>query len=72
MGVIDSITDVFSKMGAWLIDFINQVIALFWTPASGEQAGSLTFLGVLAVIALAISVFFLIVGLIQNFLHFRS
>lgn len=72
MGVIDSITDVFSKMGEWLISFINQVIALFWTPASGETAGSLTFLGVLAVIALAISVFFLIVGLIQNFLHFRS
>lgn len=76
MGVISSITEVFSQMGAWFVTFLNSLIPIFYqTPSgSGESAieGGLTFFGYLSIAGLAISVFFLVMGLIQNFLHFRG
>lgn len=64
--VISAITAVFTAVMGWLQTAITSVVAVFWT---GE---ALTFLGVLALIALGISIFFLLVGLIQNFLHLRG
>lgn len=72
MDALTSIFGVFSKTGEWLTQFIPTLISLFWNEGSGESAGSLTFLGILALVGLSISVFFLIMGLIQNFLHFRG
>jgi hypothetical protein len=64
--VVTSITSVFTAVGNWITTTIPSIVEVFYTE------GSLTFLGTLAVIALGISVFFLIMGLIQNFLHFRG
>lgn len=64
--VISAITAVFTAIFEWILSAITAVIPVFW---SGE---GLTFLGVLALIALGISIFFLVMGLIQNFLHFRG
>ena len=64
--VVSAITAVFTAIIEWVITAITAVVAVFWT---GE---ALTFLGVLALLALAISIFFLLMGLIQNFLHFRG
>lgn len=65
--VITAIFGVFTGVGEWLITFIPSIFALFWT-----AEGGLTFLGTLALVSLAISVFFLIAGFVQNFLHFRG
>ena len=65
--VITAITGVFTAVMEWIMTAITTVIGVFWTAGEG-----LTFLGVLALIALAISIFFLLVGLIQNFLHLRG
>ncbi len=71
--VLNAILGVFTAVGDWFSTFVPTLYALFWTaPASEGGTGSLTFLGVLAVAGLAISVVFLVVGLIQNFLHFRG
>lgn len=70
--VLDSILDVFAQVGEWFSSFVPTLFALFWTPATTDTPGSLTFLGVLAVAGLAVSVVFLVIGLIQNFLHFRG
>lgn len=64
--VITAMTAVFTEIFEWILGAINAVLAIFWT---GE---ALTFLGVLALVALGISIFFLLVGLIQNFLHLRG
>lgn len=73
MNVLDSILDCFDSVGSWFVEFVPTLFALFWTPGAGaSDPGSLTFLGVLAVAGLAISVIFLVMGVIQNFLHFRS
>lgn len=71
--VLDSILSVFDAIADWFGTFVPTLFNLFWTPGSGSgDPGQLTFLGVLAVAGLAISVVFLVVGLIQNFLHFRG
>lgn len=65
--VIKAVTDVFTAVMSWVMEAITTVIGVFYVAESG-----LTFLGVLALVALAISIFFLLVGLIQNFLHLRG
>lgn len=70
--VLSEILNVFDAIAAWFAEFVPTLFVLFWTPGTDTIPGSLTFLGVLAVAGLAISIVFLVVGLIQNFLHFRG
>lgn len=65
--VIQDILEVFTSVGEWFASIFQVLIPMFWLPETG-----LTFLGFLAVSALAISVILLILNIIQNFLHFRS
>lgn len=65
--VLDSILDVFGAVGDYISTAVTDLVPMFYTPEAG-----LTFLGVLAVAGLAFSVVFLIIGVIQNFLHFRG
>lgn len=60
------ILQVFTAIFTWLISSLESVVGLFW------DSGDLTFFGVLAVFSLGISIFFLLVRVVQNFLHFRS
>ena len=71
-GIITAMTTVFDAVFTWLKTAITSCISVFYTAGSGSESGQLTFLGVLALVALAISIFFLLVGLIQNFLHLRG
>lgn len=70
--VLASVLAVFTAVGEWFSDFVPSLFSLFWTAGESGASGSLTFLGVLAVAGLGVSVVFLIIGLIQNFLHFRG
>ena len=67
MGIVTQITNVFSEIGTWIADAVTDLLPMFYSAETG-----LTFLGTLAVVGLAFSVVFLIIGLIQNFLHFRG
>lgn len=66
--VVTAITGVFTSIANWISTTIPSITAIFYD----AEAGTLTFLGVLAVVALGISIFFLLMGLVQNFLHFRG
>lgn len=68
MGVLESVLSVFTGIGEWISSSVVALIPMFWNSTDS----TLTFLGVLAVAGLAFSVVFLIIGLIQNFLHFRG
>lgn len=65
--VLDAILDVFDAVSTWIQSAVTSVMPMFYASDTG-----LTFLGVLAVAGLAFSVVFLIIGIIQNFLHFRG
>ena len=71
MDVLTAITEIFEGVGDWIIVQLQTLVSLFWT-TSTSGSGSLTFFGVLAVIGLGISVIFLMLRFIQNFLHFRG
>ena len=64
--ILEAILAVFLSVGEWIGEAVTALTPMFWT------GSALTFLGVLAVAGLAFSVAFLVIGLIQNFLHFRS
>lgn len=66
MGVLTQILEVFDGLGEWLSSAVQSMIGMFYSESQ------LTFLGVLAVAGLGISLIFLLIGVIQNFLHFRG
>ena len=65
--VLNSVLEVFTAVGDWIAEAVQALIPMFYVPETG-----LTFMGVLAVAGLAFSVIFLVLGIIQNFLHFRG
>lgn len=65
--VLTAVLAVFMAVAEWIGTAFTALIPIFWVSGTG-----LTFLGVLAVAALAFSITFLIIGIIQRFLHFRS
>lgn len=67
MEVLTAILAVFTAIGDWLSGAVLDLIPMFYVAETG-----LTFLGVLAVAGLAFSVVFLMIGIIQRFLHFRG
>ena len=72
MELITEITKVFGAIGDWIITLLNNLVPLFWTEGVGDKPGSLTFFGILAMIGLAVSVFFLLMRVVENFIHLRS
>lgn len=67
MTIVSQITVVFKALADWFVQILPSVTSIFYDAESG-----LTFLGTLSVIGLGISVFFLLMGIIQNFLHLRG
>ncbi len=65
--VLKAVTGVFSSITDWVVETLPKLVPVFYNAESG-----LTFFGVLAVAGLAVSIFFLLFGLVQNFLHFRG
>lgn len=71
MGIVTAITDVFSALGSWIVEaFTEFVVPMFWTATA--EGGSLTLLGTLGVCGLAVSICFLLIGIVQRFMHFGA
>jgi hypothetical protein len=62
--VLEYILNLFVAVSTWISGALASLVPMFWT---GTE---LTFIGILAVSALAMSVSFLIIGLISRFLRF--
>ena len=62
--VIEALTDVWTAIIGWVTSTIPNIVAVFYDASTG-----LTFLGVLALVALGISVFFLLMGVRNSELH---
>ena len=66
--LLTAIFAVFTAVGDWIMTQLSELPSIFWNATDS----SLTFLGVLAVVSLGISIIFLMIRVIQNFLHFRG
>lgn len=64
--MLSAITQVWTEVMTWITTSLASVQSVFYAD------NALTFLGVLAVISVAIGIAFLIIGVIQNFLKLRS
>lgn len=64
--MIGIITTVWTEVMLWITTSLASVQSVFY------DEGSLTFLGTLAVIGVAIGIGFLIIGVVQNFLKLRG
>lgn len=65
--ILDAVLEVFTSIGEWITTTVPTFYGLFYNAESG-----LTLLGVLAVCGLGMSVVFLLISVIQGFLHWRS
>lgn len=65
--MIEAITGVFTEIGNWLVTAVSSFLPMFYVAETG-----LTLLGTLAVAGLAVSICFLLIGIIQRFLHFAG
>lgn len=63
---VDGFTSVWTEIMTWITSALNSVMGAFYVD------GSLTLLGTLAVIGVSVGIAFLIIGLIQRFLHLRG
>lgn len=55
----------------WFSTLFKGMAELFYTPGTGTAAGSLTFIGVFAIIGLVVSVAFVIIKWISAFISLR-
>lgn len=65
--IVTAVLAVFTAIGTWIVDTVPTFIPMFYSAENG-----LTWLGVMAVMGLAFSVVFLMIGIIQKFLHFAG
>lgn len=63
--VLDAVLDVFNSIGTWIGTSVQSLIPMFYAD------NQLTFIGVLAVAGLGISVILLIINMIKDFLRFN-
>lgn len=71
--MISAITNAWSAVMEWIVEALADVQTVFYTaPTTTGGTGELTFLGILAVIGVAIGIAFLIIGVVQNFLKLRG
>lgn len=70
--MVQAITTVWTEVMNWITEALTSVQDVFYTAGIDGGTGSLTFLGILAVIGVAIGIAFLVIGVIQNFLRLRS
>ena len=63
--ILSAVFEVFTAVGDWLVTGVGDLMPMFYSTETG-----LTLLGVLGVAGLAFSVIFLLIGIIQRFLHF--
>lgn len=69
--MIGAITEVWTEVLSVLTTMLGSVQNIFYTAGSNGE-GELTFLGILAVITVAISICFLVISVVENFLKFRG
>ena len=71
MAIITAMTNVFQAVFTWIKTAMISVIEVFYTTGA-DGTGELTILGILALVGLGISIFFLLVNVISGFLNLRN
>lgn len=65
-------TEVWTAIATWFSTLFPTVMQFFYTPGSGDNPASLTFVGVCAVIMAGVALILLVFNLIRSFLPMRG
>lgn len=65
--MVAAITEVWESVITFLTGLFSDITALFYTPGTGDAAGSLTFVGTMAVIMAGVAILLLVFNLIRSF-----
>ena len=63
---MESVLDVFSGIGSWIVEFIPTLFSLFYQAESG-----LTLIGIMSLMALAIGLVLLFINILRSIIKFR-
>lgn len=69
--MISQITNVWTEVLTWFTTNLPKIEELFVVKNAGEVTG-LTLMGTFSLIGVAIGIVFLVIGVIQNFVHLRG
>lgn len=64
--IVDAVTALLSGLSKGFSDVATNISGMFWTPGVGENAGSLTILGIFALVGLSMSIIYFIVRLVRS------
>lgn len=64
--IFSTIGDAIVGLGGALGEGITEVAKLFWTPGTGNDAGSFTFLGILLLVATGAGLVYFVIRLIMS------
>lgn len=67
MAIVEQITGIFDAVAQWFGDAMGSVEAIFWNATSS----TLTTIGTLAIMGLAVSLAMLLINVVKDFLRFR-
>ena len=70
--MVQTLTGVWTELVTFITGLFSDISALFYTPGAQGAAGSLTFVGTLAVITAGVSLMLLVFNLIRSFVIARG
>lgn len=70
MDIVSNLSDIAKAVGDMLVQLFTSITSVFYTPATTEGGtGSLTFVGVLCIIVLAIGLALLVLNWVRSIIH---
>jgi len=69
--ILDALVTIGSSVTDWLVQIFNSIVAIFYTAGVDGAEGSLTLIGVFALIALVLGVVFVVIKWISSFISLR-
>lgn len=70
--MVTAITSVWESVITFITGLFSEITKLFYTPGTGTAAGSLTFVGIMAVIMAGVAILLLVFNLIRSFFPMRG
>lgn len=70
--ILDVITTIIEGVASAFANVVNSIVPVFWTAGVGEAAGSLTFIGVIVLISLCISLLVFIINWVTRLVKARG
>lgn len=70
--MITAFVEIWTAVGTFITSQFPNLVSLFWTAGEGATAGSLTFVGTMAVIMAGVALILLVFNLIRSFFVMRG